>query len=252
MTINVVTILASCLSAMAVHGRRRNWPPGLPTTRPRLVAMGGTYEGSQGHPSDAYVIQERLIAAADGVGGAELCQSAAALALGAVVAARPQHPGRREEDMTECAQVAHHAVRTASMSTPTMSGLSSTLDLIILDPGERPCVRYAHVGGGAIWHCAKSAAPRLLTTSHGEGSRACGIGQASGPRPQVGTVPLRPGDRLVIVTDGVLQALGVARLTALIAEGASPAVCLDRVYDEMAAVEPKDDATVIIADFVTV
>jgi serine/threonine protein phosphatase PrpC len=254
MTFIVVTILASCLSAMAVHGRRRSWPPGLPSARPRLVAVGGTYEGSHGHPSDAYVIQERLIAAADGVGGAELRQSAAALALGAVVAARPQHPGRREEDMAGCAQVAHHAVRTASMSTPTMSGLSSTLDLIILDPGERPCLRYAHVGDGAIWHCAKGAEPRLLTTSRspGDGSRSCGIGLASGPGPQVGTVTLRPGDRVVIVTDGVIQALGVPRLTALITEGASPAVCLDRLYDEMAAVEPKDDATVIIADFVTV
>jgi serine/threonine protein phosphatase PrpC len=253
MTFIVVTILASCLSAMAVHGRRRSWPPGLPPARPRLVAVGGTYEGSHGHPSDAYVIQERLIAAADG-GGAELCQSAAAMTLGAVVAARPQHPGKREEDMTDCAQVAHHAVRTAAMSTPTMSGLSSTLDLIILDPGERPCLRYAHVGDGAIWHCAKGTEPRLLTTSRapGDGSRPHGIGLASGPGPQVGTVALRPGDRVVIVTDGVIQALGVPRLTALIAEGASPAVCLDRVYDEMAAVEPKDDATVIIADFVTV
>lgn len=256
MTFIVVTILAGCLSAMAVHGRRRSWPPGLPSTRPRLVVVGGTYEGSHGHPSDAYVIQERLIAAADGVGGvggSELCQSAAALALGAVVAARPQHPGRREEDMTDCVQVAHHAVRTASMSTPTMSGLSSTLDLIILDPGERPCLRYAHVGG-AIWHCAKGAEPRLLTTSHspGDGSRPRGIGLASGPGPQVGTVGLCSGDRIVIVTDGVIQTIGVPRLTALITEGASPAVCLDRLYDEMAAVEPKDDATVIIADFVTV
>jgi serine/threonine protein phosphatase PrpC len=254
MTFIVVTILASCLSAMAVHGRRRSWPPGLPPARPRLVAVGGTYEGSHGHPSDAYVIQERLIAAADGVGGAELSQSAAALALGAVVAARPQHPGRREEDLTDCAQVAHHAVRTAAMSTPAMSGLASTLDLIILDPGERPCLRYAHVGDGAIWHCAKGAEPRLLTTAHpaGDGSPPHAAGPASGPAPQVGTVPLRPGDRVVIVTDGVIRALGLPRLTALVAAGASPAVCLDRLYDEMAAVEPKDDATVIIADFVTV
>ncbi|MFI7454833.1 PP2C family protein-serine/threonine phosphatase [Nonomuraea sp. NPDC049714] len=276
MTFIVVTILASCLSAMAVHGRRRSWPPGLPATRPRLVAVGGTYEGSHGHPSDAYVIQERLIAAAAGVGGAELSQSAAALALGAVVAARPQHPGRREEDLTDCAEAAHQAVRTAAMSTPAMSGLASTLDLIILDPGERPCLRYAHVGDGAIWHCAKGAEPRLLTTAHraGDGSPPHAAGPASGPAPQdgtrrqartgpqvavpqvavpqVGTVPLRPGDRVVIVTDGVIRALGVPRLTALVAAGASPAVCLDRLYDEMAAVEPKDDATVIIADFVTV
>ncbi|WP_336204216.1 PP2C family protein-serine/threonine phosphatase [Nonomuraea sp. LPB2021202275-12-8] len=254
MTFIVVTILISCLSAMAVHGRRGAWPPGLPTARPRLVAVGGTYEGSHGQPSDAYVIQERLIATADGAGGRDLGQAAAALALGAVVAARPQHTVRREADMDGCAQAAHRAVRTAAASTPAMSGLVSTLDLIILEPGERPCLRFAHVGDGAIWHCPKGAKPRPLTTAHtfDDGTSLRGIGLASALDPHIGTVPLRAGDRVVIVTDGVTRAIGVPRLTELLTDGSSPAVCLDRLYDEMAAVEPKEDATVVIADFVTV
>ncbi|MGN9841137.1 hypothetical protein ACTMTI_23725 [Nonomuraea sp. H19] len=35
MTFFVIAILAGCLSVAAVGGRRRNWPPGLPATRPR-------------------------------------------------------------------------------------------------------------------------------------------------------------------------------------------------------------------------
>ncbi|MFG1704409.1 PP2C family protein-serine/threonine phosphatase [Nonomuraea sp. M3C6] len=248
-----ITILISCLSVMTVRGRRGNWPSGMPVTRARLVAVGGTYEGSYGPPSDAYVIQERLIAAAHGAGGTELAHTAAALALGAVVAGRPQHTGTREADLDECAQAAHRAVRTASLRNPAMPDLVSTLDLVVLDAGESPRLRFAHVGNGAIWHCAKGKEPQPLTTSHSfdDGPLLRGVGLPSALNPEVGTVPLRPGDRIVIVSDGVVRALGVPRVQELLTAGVSPVACLDRLYDEMAAVEPKDDATVIIADFVT-
>ncbi|MEV0592886.1 SpoIIE family protein phosphatase [Nonomuraea cavernae] len=254
MTFIVITILLACLPVMAVSGRRAAWPPGLPVPRPRLVAAGGTYEGSHGHPSDAYVIQERLIAVADGGGGAGLGPAAAALALSAVVAAVPDHAGTREEDLDGRARAAHRAVRTAATGDPVRSGLVSTLDLVMLDPGENPCLRFAHVGNGAIWHFAKGEAPQPLTTSHsfGDGPPLHGIGSASALAPEVGTVPLRPGDRVVIVTDGVIQAVGIPRMAELFTDGSSPAACLDRLFDEMAAIEPKDDATVVIAEFVTV
>ncbi|MEU4232335.1 SpoIIE family protein phosphatase [Nonomuraea sp. NPDC026600] len=257
MTFIVITILLSCLSVMAVRGHRGTWPPGMPVARPRLSAVGGTYEGSHRRPSDAYVIQERLIAAAGGADGeaedATGGQAAAALALGAVVAARPHYAGTREVDMDGWVQAVHHSVRTASLRDPATSGLVSTLDLIILDPEGGPCLRFAHVGDGAIWHCAKSEQPQPLTTPRSltDGSPPHGIGLASDPDPQVGTVSLRPGDRVVIVTNGAIRALGVPRMRELFAGGPSPAACLDRVFDEMAAVEPKDDATVVIADFVT-
>lgn len=173
------------------------------------------------------------------------------------------------------AQAVHHSVRTAAQRDPAMSALVSTLDLIILDAADGPCLRFAHVGDGAIWHCPKSERPQPLTTSYsledgsshssgdgshshedgshssGDGSPQCGLGLASALSPQVGTVSLRPGDRVVIITNGAIRALGVSRMAELFAGGPSPAACLDRVFDEMAAVEPKDDATVVIADFVT-
>ncbi|MEU7856205.1 SpoIIE family protein phosphatase [Nonomuraea sp. NPDC049141] len=285
MTFIVITILLSCLSVMAVRGQRGTWPAGMPMARPRLSAVGGTYEGSHRRPSDAYVIQERLIAAAsgaddaadgpadgpaddgpadrladgandgaaNGTGGGTGGQASAALVLGAVVAARPHYTGTREADMDDWAQAVHHSVRTAYLRDPATSGLVSTLDLIILDPEDGPCLRFAHVGDGAIWHCAKSEPPQQITTPHSlaDGSPPRWIGLASDPDPQVGTVSLRPGDRVVIVTNGAIRALGVPRMRELFAGGQSPAACLDRVFDEMAAVEPKDDATVVIADFVT-
>ncbi|MFD1541291.1 SpoIIE family protein phosphatase [Nonomuraea guangzhouensis] len=277
MTFIVITILLSCLSVMAIRGQRGTWPPGMPVARPRLSAVGGTYEGSHRRPSDAYVIQERLIAAASGAdddadgdvddpadhgpddgaatraGGGADGHASAALVLGAVVAARPHYAGTREADMDGWAQAVHHSVRTAYLRDPATSGLVSTLDLIILDPEDGPCLRFAHVGDGAIWHCARSEPPQQITTPHSlaDGSPPRGIGRASDPDPQVGTVSLRPGDRVVIVTNGAIRALGVPRMRELFAGGPSPAACLDRVFDEMAAVEPKDDATVVIADFVT-
>ncbi|MEW9548212.1 PP2C family serine/threonine-protein phosphatase [Nonomuraea sp. NPDC050783] len=278
MTIFVISILIGCLSVMTVQGRRGKWPPGMPVTRPRLVAVGGTYEGSQARQSDGYVIQERLIATADGTAGqatgrgtgggagsgagggigggagSELGHVAAALALAAVVAARPQHGGTREQDLDECAQAAHRAVRNAALRDPATPGLSSTLDLIVLDPGESPRLRFAHVGGGGIWHCPRGGRPVPLTTSHcfDDGPPLRALGRATALNPEIGSVAVGPGDRVVVVTDGVLRALGAQRLTELLAEGVSPAACLDRLYDELAAVEPKEDATVVIADFVTV
>ncbi|MCK2220167.1 serine/threonine-protein phosphatase [Actinomadura sp. ATCC 31491] len=254
MTFFVISILIGCLSVMTVQGRRGKWPPGMPVTRPRLVAVGGTYEGTHGRPSDAYVVQERLVATADGGAGAELGHAAAALALAAVVAARPQHAGTREQDLDDCAQAAHRAVRNAALRNPAMPELTSTLDLIVLDPGESPRLRFAHVGNGAIWHCPRGGTPAPLTTSHcfDDGPPLRALGRPTALNAEVGTVAVRPGDRVVIVTDGVVRALGAQRLTELLDAAAPPVACLDRLYDELAAVEPKDDATVVIADFVTV
>ncbi|MFG1943880.1 protein phosphatase 2C domain-containing protein [Nonomuraea sp. NPDC048826] len=240
MTLISISILISCLSVMAVRGRRGPWPPGLPVARPRLSAVGGTYEGSHGRPSDEYVIQERLIAVADGGGRGRPGHTAAALALGAVVAARPQVAGARAEDLEDCARAAW---RAALREKPALAEQASGLDLIVLDAGEHPRLRYAHVGGGAIWYCARGERPRPLTTS--------GDGQAGTAGPEVGSVPLRQGDRVVVVTDGVAGALGVERMTELFTDGRSPAACLDRLYDEMSVVEPEEDATVLIADFVS-
>ncbi|MGP3956727.1 hypothetical protein ACTWPT_12060 [Nonomuraea sp. 3N208] len=61
MTFFVISFLVGCLSVMTVRGKRGKWPPGMPVTRPRLVAVGassGTYEGTHGRASDAYVVQE--------------------------------------------------------------------------------------------------------------------------------------------------------------------------------------------------
>ncbi|MET7337356.1 SpoIIE family protein phosphatase [Nonomuraea sp. NPDC005650] len=245
MTLLVISILVGCLSVMTVRGRQGNWPAGMPVARPRLVAVGGTYEGSRGRPSDAYVIQERLVAAAHGTGGG----AAAALALGAVIGARPQY----QEDLDECAQTAHRAVRTASLRGRARNTLVSTLDVIVLEPGENPRLRFAHVGDGAIWHCPKGTEPQRLTTPHSfeNGPLLRGLGLPSELNPEVGAVALRPGDRVVVVTSGAIRALGAARMKELLTGGMSPAACLDRLYDEMAVADPKDDATVIIADYVT-
>ncbi|MEO3804992.1 protein phosphatase 2C domain-containing protein [Nonomuraea sp. B1E8] len=262
----VIPILVGCLSVMTVRGRREGRPAGPPVARPRLVAAGGTYDGSRGRPSDAYVIQERLIAAAHGAGSAEHTHTAAALALASVVAARPQRAGTREKDLGECARAAHRAARAAALphatgpaasgSTPAGSagtGPVSSLDLAVLDQDQQPRLRYAHVGDGAIWHCAKGEEPRPLTTAHGfdGGLTTRGSGLPAALTPETGTLPLRSGDRVAIVTEGVARALGAARLKALLASGSSPAACLDRLYDEMSALEPEGDATVIIADVVT-
>ncbi|MFD2354320.1 SpoIIE family protein phosphatase [Nonomuraea ferruginea] len=161
--------------------------------------------------------------------------TAAALALGAVVAARPQTAGTEEEDLGGCARAARDELALAERATG--------LDLIVLDAGERPRLRYAHVGGGAIWYCAKGGRPRRLTRP--------GDGPVGTAEPEVGSVPLHQGDRIVVVTDGVVTALGAERMTALFADGRSPASCLDQLYDEMSVVEPEEDATVLVADFVT-
>ncbi|TDD25732.1 SpoIIE family protein phosphatase [Nonomuraea diastatica] len=133
------------------------------------------------------------------------------------------------------------------------TGLVSSLDLVVLDQDRQPRLRYAHVGDGAIWHCAKGEEPRPLTTANtfGGGPMTRGPGLLSTLTPETGTLPLRSGDRVAIVTAGLTRALGAARLKALLASGSSPAACLDRLYDEMAALEPEGDATVIVADVVT-
>ncbi|MEU6714322.1 hypothetical protein ABZ897_22885 [Nonomuraea sp. NPDC046802] len=55
-----------------------------------------------------------------------------------------------------------------------------------------------------------------------------GIGLPSALNPELGTVSLRPGDRIVVLTGGALKALGAPRLTDLIADGTSPVALRSR------------------------
>ncbi|RVX38529.1 hypothetical protein EDD27_0842 [Nonomuraea polychroma] len=36
MTLFVISFLIGCLSVMTVRGKRGNWPPGMPVTRPEV------------------------------------------------------------------------------------------------------------------------------------------------------------------------------------------------------------------------
>jgi hypothetical protein len=206
----------------------------------RMVTAARTGKGHRGRSGGAHLLQEELAAVAHGAGGSGLAGIAAALALGTVVAARPQHT----EDLRACALSAHRALRTAVRSDPTLSGLVSTLDVIALTQPDHEYarLRYVHVGSGAIWWCPYGGAPELLTTPHsfGDGPLLRGVGLGAVLNPDSGVLSPCQGDRVVLVSGA-----GSGRAGAVLAglAGTTAGDCLDRLLAELG-----DDCTAVVAD----
>ena len=112
-----------------------------------------------------------------------------------------------------------------------------------------------HVGDSAIYRMRHNDISRI-TQIHGGQGRGLQVYMGMGPNVselvQVAHEPLRAGDTFFLVTDGVsdyLRPIELARAWAR--SGGDPGTCARRILSGVSSREGRDDATVVVAQFIS-
>jgi serine/threonine protein phosphatase PrpC len=165
-------------------------------------------------------------------------------------------------DLAAAVAVAHERVRrlaTEGMPVPLRPGTTLTAALVT---GRR--LRLAHLGDSSCWLLRKGRL-RRLTEEHTHAAQlvAAGAvqpgsvaqrrldgmltrfaGMPGSACPQLTTVRLRAGDRLLVATDGVTRALTVPALATLLGR---PGITATDLVDAASDAGGRDDATALLA-----
>jgi len=197
-----------------------------------------------------------LLAVADGMGGTVGGAAAAGAALAGLLDRLEAAP-----DLTAAVAAAHERVRALApdgMPVPLRPG--TTLTAAVLS-GRR--LQLAHLGDSSCW-LVRRGRLRRLTEEHTHAAALVAAGAVEpgsvaqrrldglltryagmpGPAcPQLATSRLRPGDRLLVATDGVTRALPVAQLAALLAR---PGIVAGDLVRAAADAGGRDDATALL------
>lgn len=219
---------------------------------------------------DRFQTLPTILALADGVGGRPAGAEAAELAVHTAV-------DRRSDDLTAVVRRINSSVRQFGALDPRTAGLATTLDVITIHTdGATQWLEGAHVGDATVFLLEGVELTRL-TTPHTLGQMLCAgsvpfdevrrhpgrasllqaIGFEDDVRPDRWLQRVRPGQRIVACTDGVLAALGFPATRNVLAEMSAERPA--RVAEALAArvrrqheLNPEliDDATVIVADVV--
>jgi protein phosphatase len=225
----------------------RSEAPDMTTSTDTLHATIGTSHrrGGRERQQDAFVAEPSLVAVADGFGERD---DLAAAALGAFRSAGL--PGAVAEVAADV---------TAGLPDAPSSG--TTLTAVVLDGAT---ARVTHVGDARVW-LARDGALRQVTHDHTVVAALVESGQLTaeearshehrtllnraltpGVVADEAVVDLRPGDRLVLTTDGVHSY--VDDLAALLLSDAAPQDVADTVAAAVVGAGEPDNHTIVVLD----
>jgi protein phosphatase len=230
-----------------------------------LHSAGRSAPGLRRDNQDAHLATAAVVAIADGVGGRNAGDVASRIAIETVA-------GNAATTPTEVDAVrAHRRIVQRAADEPLLAGMSTTLDVVrLLRVGDTDVLDGAHVGDGVVY-LAEAGRITTLTRPQTVGQRLAeidpdharevmsdpdyaGIVEAlgfDGPLcPQLWQLPARPGQRLVLASDGLDAALGAERVLELILQFSdeSPEAVASKLTRE--AAKGPDNVTVVVADVV--
>jgi protein phosphatase len=209
---------------------------------------------------DSFLVAEPLFVVADGMGGH----------LGGEVASRLtvetlERTSASLEDLVERVREANRVVFERSVSDRTVAGMGTTLTAAWVE-GDR--VRLVHVGDSRAY-LLRGGELRQLTEDHTLVQRMVLEGritrQEAAVHPQrnvltrvIGTDPvvepddleldLRPGDRVLLCTDGLTGMLGEEAIRDLLDSGLEPQLAAEELVREANHAGGIDNTTVIVLD----
>ncbi|MTD44616.1 SpoIIE family protein phosphatase [Conexibacter sp. W3-3-2] len=251
--------------AILPHALTPRTPPAPGTTPLRVVAHGArSVRGLRRmRNEDAVLLASPLLAVADGVGGHVGGDDASALTVAALRRAVPDGAVRDPEDaLLDALDEANAAVRAAARSR-RVEGMASTVVAALLT-AEGVTVAHAGDSRAYLWHDGRL---ERLTDDHSlvavleareqitedearrhplRSSILRAIGLDDELRADVDTVPVAPGDVLVLCTDGISDQLTDAEIADVLASTADPDEACD-VLVALARETGGDDTTVVVA-----
>jgi len=203
---------------------------------------------------------------ADGMGGHDAGEVASSTAIG--VLKELGGAARTTDDVRRAVEAAHAAVRALPSSTGRRPGTTAT-GVVLTVHGDTPCWLVLNVGDSRTYRMAGGVLEQV-TTDHSEVAElvAEGLltadearmhprrnvvtrvlgGGASQVEPDVWLLPVSPGDRMLVCSDGLTDELSDARIQAeLRAEDAAQAAA-DRLVSAALAAGGRDNVTAIVVD----
>ncbi|MFM9084586.1 MAG: Stp1/IreP family PP2C-type Ser/Thr phosphatase [Actinomycetota bacterium] len=216
---------------------------------------------------DSFVAEEGLYVVADGMGGHNAGEVASALAVPAMRAAIK---GGVTDAMRlrEVVQAANTAIYTASLDDSAQSGMGTTLTAAVVVPGEEPRFMVANVGDSRTYLFRDGVLSRV-SIDHSyvqelvnEGliseeearvhprrnivTRALGIDRSVSV--DVFTQVVRTGDRLVLCSDGLVDEVSDADITAVLLQHRDPQLAAESLVMVANAAGGRDNTTVVVVD----
>lgn len=229
----------------------------------RLSVAGCSALGGRETNQDSWFAGERLIAVADGVGGAPAGDVASRLAVESVAAAGPDMPPE------EAAVRANLAVRAYAETDPAIQGMATTLVVAAL--GQDGVVRGAYVGDSVILvqtdRVERLSSPHtlgaeLVAAGHltaEEGARhpnrralVRAVGMDATLQPDTWSRPAVVGERYLLCSDGLTDALPEADLLTALAglRAADPRQCVQTLVRLACEAGARDNVTAVVGDVV--
>jgi protein phosphatase len=229
----------------------------------RVVAAAATDIGQvRDGNEDTYVAEEPLFALADGMGGHRGGEVASRIAIETL----ERLFATGEGTLAELVREANRAVYERSMSDRAVSGMGTTLTAAVL---ERDLVRLAHVGDSRAY-VLRGGELRQVTEDHTLVHRMVTEGELTeaeaevhphrnilvrvvGVDPSVDVDELeldpRPGDRLMLCSDGLHDMLPNRRIAEILRDEPDPTAAVRRLIAESNEAGGIDNITVILLDF---
>jgi len=220
------------------------------------------------HNEDAVFAGPRLVAVADGVGGAAAGEGSSRLAIDVVAHLAGSRLDRPlDAALADAVETANDTIRFVAGCRPRMAGMGTTLTAVALD--DDGVYVLANVGDSRTYLLRDGALARLSRDDSlvqelidsGELSEAEARrhpqrslvlealdGRAREPAPAA-RVPARAGDRLLLCSDGLSDVVDDDTIAATLRD-ASRARCSERLIELALAAGGRDNISAVVADVV--
>ena len=208
-----------------------------------LNVGGATAQGMRRKNDDAFRIghEQRFFAVSDGIGGAPDGEIVSRVACG-----KSLEEYESSRDLVAAFRAGNDAATYVSRLIDSPDS-GATL-LVAACDGE--LMRFAWVGDSLAYRLRDGVLERLTEVGRiGEGAMLdAAIGYGFGLDPRVASCDVRPGDRLILCTDGVwepYEVLGLDRMAERLADGANAPCIAGAIVDE-AVRNGTDNATAVV------
>ena len=234
--------------------------------RVRLDVGVATARGQRDRNEDSFYASDGVYLVADGMGGHEAGDVASRTAIEVLRSLTTGTPG--PEDARRAVRQAHSAVRDLPATTGRRPGTTAT-GVALTVHGDTPCWLVVNVGDSRTYRMAGGVLEQV-TLDHSEVAElvASGIvpadeasrhprrnvvtrvlgGGATQVEPDVWLLPVSPGDRMVICSDGLTDELSDARIEAELRAQDGAQAAADRLVAAALAAGGHDNITVIVVD----
>ncbi|GHE44307.1 hypothetical protein GCM10017673_53090 [Streptosporangium violaceochromogenes] len=234
-----------------------DWGGPFPHRTLHFEAAGRTNGGEDGENAAAFLVQDGLVAVADGTPSTGEGHRASALALGAVVFGRTWDPFDPVWSLEKSMEVAGDWLRNVSDAVPGSGTMSAHLGAAALSrSGEGWTLAFARAGDVTVYVFPGPDTGEMVTNARPAGRRVSrrgldrrAAGAPDGLGGEVGTVSAAPGTLVVVGTGGFASALSFPDVQAVVRRnfGASPHTCAGALLDAAYRRRVSGDVTVAVA-----